>query len=136
MDQMVVISRMDCITQGRDLLLLRKPCHILRSLLLSLSIQVPSAFSCLIAPERMRQSIDRYNIDIIPLPTVGLRSSASLFPTPSDRDQARQGLESLNREAAESSSTSNRLQETLKDLRKLLQEPGIPLLYVCYLESC
>jgi cohesin loading factor subunit SCC2 len=63
--------------------------------------------------------------DIIPIPSIGLRSSASLFSTPAERDEARQGLESLNREAANTGQTSQRLQQTLDDLKQLLQPENV-----------
>jgi cohesin loading factor subunit SCC2 len=63
--------------------------------------------------------------DIIPVPSIGLRSSASLFSTPAERDEARQGLEDLNREAANPHQTSQRLQQTLEDLKQLLQPKNV-----------
>jgi cohesin loading factor subunit SCC2 len=63
--------------------------------------------------------------DIIPLPSIGLRSSASLFSTTAERDEARQGLDSLNREAANPYETSQRLQQTLEDLKQLLQPENV-----------
>lgn len=63
--------------------------------------------------------------DIIPLPTIGLRSSASLFSNATERSAARQGLESLNREAEKPSSTSQRLEQTLQDLKQLLQPQNV-----------
>lgn len=63
--------------------------------------------------------------DIIPLPSIGLRSSTSIFPTPAHRDAARQGLESLNREAQDPSNTSGRLQKSLHELKELLTPEGV-----------
>ncbi|RDW80553.1 hypothetical protein BP5796_05251 [Coleophoma crateriformis] len=70
-------------------------------------------------------SIVPFNSDIIPVPSIGLRSSASLFPTTEDRNAARQGLDSLNVEAANPKSTSQRLQNTLTKLQHLLQPEGL-----------
>ncbi|TVY73190.1 Protein rad9 [Lachnellula suecica] len=70
-------------------------------------------------------SIVPFNSDIVPLPSVGLRSSVSLFPTQSEREIGRQGLESLNREAANPQNTSQRLQRTLDELKELLKPEGI-----------
>jgi cohesin loading factor subunit SCC2 len=63
--------------------------------------------------------------DIIPLPSIGLRSSASLFSTAAERDEAREGLEILNSEAANPYETSQRLQQTLEDLKQLLQPENV-----------
>ncbi|TVY22746.1 Protein rad9 [Lachnellula hyalina] len=71
-------------------------------------------------------SIVPFNSDIVPLPLVGLRSSVSLFPTEAERENGRQGLESLNREAADPQNTSQRLQRSLDDLKALLKPEGIP----------
>lgn len=65
-------------------------------------------------------------LDIIPTPSIGLRSSASLFSTAAERDEARQGLEGLNREAANPHQTSQRLQQTLEDLKQLLKSEEVP----------
>lgn len=70
-------------------------------------------------------SVVPFNSDIIPIPSIGLRSSASLFSTPAERDEARQGLESLNREAVNTHQTSQRLQQTLEDLKQLLQPDNV-----------
>jgi cohesin loading factor subunit SCC2 len=65
-------------------------------------------------------------LDIIPLPSIGLRSSTSIFSTPTAIEAGRQGLESLNRELAEDpSNTSERLQKSLNDLKELLKPEGI-----------
>ncbi|TAQ91638.1 hypothetical protein B7494_g95 [Chlorociboria aeruginascens] len=66
-------------------------------------------------------SVVPFNSDIIPLPTVGIRSSVPLFPNDSERILGRQGLESLNREASNPYQTSQRLQQTLYDLKQLLR---------------
>ncbi|KAG4442368.1 hypothetical protein IFR05_002146 [Cadophora sp. M221] len=50
----------------------------------------------------------------------GLRSSTSLFPTSIDRDEGRQFLEVLNRDAQDPNNTSERLQKSLNDLKELL----------------
>ncbi|KAG9244691.1 hypothetical protein BJ878DRAFT_440888 [Calycina marina] len=65
-------------------------------------------------------SIVLFNSDIIPIPTTGLRSSASLFANPAERDEARSGLESLNRDITDNP-TTQRLQAVLQDLKNLLQ---------------
>ncbi|RDL30829.1 uncharacterized protein BP5553_10174 [Venustampulla echinocandica] len=70
-------------------------------------------------------SVIPFNSDIVPLPSVGLRSSVSLFPTPVDRAKARQALDSLNSEASDPHNTSRRLQQTLDDLKELLKPEGI-----------
>ncbi|TVY50165.1 Protein rad9 [Lachnellula cervina] len=70
-------------------------------------------------------SIVPFNSDIVPLPSVGLRSSVSLFPTEAERENGRQGLESLNREAINPHNTSQRLQRSLDDLKALLKPEGI-----------
>lgn len=74
--------------------------------------------------------IDDSSLDIIPLPSIGLRSSQSIFATPKDREEARQGLESLNREAQDPHNTSERLQKSLNDLKELLKPEGIAQLWV------
>ncbi|KAI9649885.1 Sister chromatid cohesion protein 2 [Ciborinia camelliae] len=66
-------------------------------------------------------SVVPFNSDIIPLPTIGLGSSASLFPNDVEREQGRESLESLNADARNPYQTSQRLQRTLKDLEKLLK---------------
>lgn len=63
--------------------------------------------------------------DIIPLPKIGLRSSASIFATPEERAEGRRGLETLNREAQDPYNTSQRLQKSLNDLKELLRPEGI-----------
>lgn len=64
-------------------------------------------------------------IDIIPLPRTGLRSSTSLFSTATERDEARRGLDGLNYDASDPYKTSQRLQQTLQDLKQLLQPEKI-----------
>jgi hypothetical protein len=65
-------------------------------------------------------------LDIIPLPSIGLRSSTSIFSTPAAIEAGRQGLESLNRELAEDPyNTSERLQKSLNELKELLKPEGI-----------
>jgi cohesin loading factor subunit SCC2 len=68
---------------------------------------------------------DNLPSDIIPLPSVGLRSSTSLFSSPADRERGRQDLESLNRQAQDPHNTSERLQKSLDDLKELLKPEGI-----------
>jgi len=63
--------------------------------------------------------------DIIPRPMIGLPSSVSLFSEPAERDAARQGLESLNREATDPNNTSQRLQQTFEDLKALLRPENV-----------
>ncbi|KAN0096308.1 hypothetical protein V8E51_015113 [Hyaloscypha variabilis] len=70
-------------------------------------------------------SVVPFNSDIIPLPSVGLRSSTSLFSSPADRERGRQDLESLNRQAQDPHNTSERLQKSLDDLKELLKPEGI-----------
>ncbi|KAH8596059.1 AT hook domain-containing protein [Bisporella sp. PMI_857] len=70
-------------------------------------------------------SVIPFNPDIIPVPTVGLRSSTSLFLNADERDEARQDLESLNRETTNQSQTSQRLEQTLQDLKHLLQPQNL-----------
>lgn len=65
-------------------------------------------------------SVVPFNSDIIPLPTIGLGSSSSLFPNAAETQQGRQSLESLNADATNPYQTSQRLQRTLKELEKLL----------------
>ncbi|KAK0119687.1 Sister chromatid cohesion protein 2 [Cadophora gregata] len=68
-------------------------------------------------------SVVPFNSDIIPPPSIGLRSSTSLFSTPTDREEGRQLLEALNRDAQDPNNTSERLQKSLNDLKELLK-PG------------
>lgn len=68
--------------------------------------------------------------DIIPLPSIGLRSSASLYANPQEREEGRQGLESLNSEIKKSRSTSQKLETSLNELKELLRPEGITRLYV------
>ncbi|CZT45548.1 related to sister chromatid cohesion protein [Rhynchosporium secalis] len=68
-------------------------------------------------------SVVPFNSDIIPSPSIGVRSSASLFSTPTEREEGRQVLETLNRDAQHSNNTSERLQKSLNDLKELLK-PG------------
>jgi cohesin loading factor subunit SCC2 len=63
--------------------------------------------------------------DIIPIPLIGLHSSSSIFSSSAERDEGRQGLESLNRQAQEPNNTSQRLQKSLNDLKELLKPDGI-----------
>lgn len=67
--------------------------------------------------------------DIVPMPKVGLRSSVSLFPTPTERVKGRDVLEGLNREAADPRNTSRRLQQSLDELKELLKPDGLTNLY-------
>ncbi|KAF8861748.1 hypothetical protein BDZ45DRAFT_799665 [Acephala macrosclerotiorum] len=69
-------------------------------------------------------SVVPFNSDIIPVPSIGLRSSTSIFPNEEERRSARQGLESLNRDA-QAPNTSERLQKSLNDLKELLKPEGI-----------
>ncbi|KAF7903621.1 uncharacterized protein EAF01_006670 [Botrytis porri] len=66
-------------------------------------------------------SVVPFNSDIIPLPTIGLGSSSSLFSNAAETQQGRESLESLNAEATNPYQTSQRLQRTLKDLEQLLK---------------
>ena len=63
--------------------------------------------------------------DVIPIPTIGLRSSVSLFTTDAQRKAAREGLESLNLEAADPHRTSQRLGQTLHVLQQLLRSENL-----------
>ena len=83
------------------------------------------AYSHLLQPSYNFNLLNIRSSDIIPIPSIGLRSSASLFSTPAERDEARQGLESLNREAVNTHQTSQRLQQTLEDLKQLLQPDNV-----------
>jgi hypothetical protein len=74
---------------------------------------------------RISQLAKQSASDIIPLPTIGLRSSVSLFSSATEREDARQGLESLNREVTDPHDTSQRLQQTLQDLQQLLQPDNV-----------
>lgn len=67
--------------------------------------------------------------DIIPLPRVGLRSSVPIFANSQEREEARRGLEVLNQEAREPQSTSQKLQDSLNELKELLKPEGITRLY-------
>ncbi|CZR63253.1 related to sister chromatid cohesion protein [Phialocephala subalpina] len=69
-------------------------------------------------------SVVPFNSDIIPVPSIGLRSSTSIFPNEEERRNARQGLENLNRDA-QAPNTSERLQKSLNDLKELLKPEGI-----------
>ncbi|KUJ06987.1 uncharacterized protein LY89DRAFT_661156 [Mollisia scopiformis] len=70
-------------------------------------------------------SVVPFNSDIVPVPSIGLRSSPSIFSTQEERDTARHGLDSLNREARVPNNTSDRLQRSLNDLKDLLKPEGI-----------
>ncbi|PMD62723.1 uncharacterized protein K444DRAFT_557922 [Hyaloscypha bicolor E] len=70
-------------------------------------------------------SVVPFNSDTIPLPSIGLRSSTSIYSTPAECETGRQDLESLNREAQDSHNTSERLQKSLNDLKELLKPEGI-----------
>ncbi|KAH7355114.1 hypothetical protein BKA65DRAFT_234187 [Rhexocercosporidium sp. MPI-PUGE-AT-0058] len=70
-------------------------------------------------------SVVPFNSDIIPSPSIGLRSSTSLFQTSTDRDEGRRVLETLNRDAQDPSNTSERLQKSLNDLKELLKPSNI-----------
>lgn len=69
-------------------------------------------------------------LDTIPLPSIGLRSSTSIYSTSAERETGRQDLESLNREAQDPHNTSERLQKSLNDLKELLKPEGIAQLWV------
>lgn len=94
-------------------------CHIRRSHPLLLSTQVNWNLYT------FRQYLTTF-IDIIPLPTVGLRSSVSLYASDAERQQGKQVLDKLSREAQNGSSTSQKLQKTLNDLKELLRPDGVP----------
>ncbi|CCD53834.1 similar to sister chromatid cohesion protein Mis4 [Botrytis cinerea T4] len=66
-------------------------------------------------------SVVPFNSDIIPLPTIGLGSSSSLFSNAAETQQGRESLGSLNAEATNPYQTSQRLQRTLKNLEQLLK---------------
>ncbi|PBP25600.1 AT hook domain-containing protein [Diplocarpon rosae] len=70
-------------------------------------------------------SVVPFNSDIIPLPSVGLRSSTSIYSSPSEREEGRLFLESLNRDAQDHNSTSQRLQKSLNDLKALLHPRNV-----------
>ncbi|KAG9230669.1 hypothetical protein BJ875DRAFT_498949 [Amylocarpus encephaloides] len=71
-------------------------------------------------------SVVPFNSDIVPFPSVGRNPSASLFATPEERARGRQHLDSLNKEAtANPGNTSQRLQQTLEDLKELLKPHGL-----------
>jgi cohesin loading factor subunit SCC2 len=69
----------------------------------------------------MEEDANSRSLGIVPLPTIGLRSSGSLFATPSERDAARQGLRVLDEDATGPHGTSQQLQQTLRDLQELLK---------------
>lgn len=64
--------------------------------------------------------------DIIPLPSVGLKASTSVFSNSEERQHGRVGLESLNSELLrDPHNTSQRLQRSLNELKELLKPEGI-----------
>jgi cohesin loading factor subunit SCC2 len=77
--------------------------------------------SCTYPSIAVTQSADRLVLGIIPLPTIGLRASTSIFATPADRNAARQGLELLNEKAALPPGSSQTLEKALGDLKHVLQ---------------
>lgn len=115
MDQMGITLRTELGMQDQDPRLSKRLCHIHLSPPLRHSIQVHIFY---LPPTNTPLSSSP--TDIIPIPRPGLQSSASLFSTPAERDEARQGLESLNSEASDPSNTSQRLEETLQTLKELL----------------
>lgn len=58
--------------------------------------------------------------DVIPLPTVGLPGSQPIFSTASEQELARQPIELLNRDLAQSNGTSSLLRRALQDLQPYL----------------
>ncbi|KAJ5042311.1 uncharacterized protein L3040_004863 [Drepanopeziza brunnea f. sp. 'multigermtubi'] len=71
-------------------------------------------------------SVVPFNSDIIPVPSIGLRSSTSIYSSQTEREEGRQVLESLNRDAQQSHNTSQRLQKSLIELKELLKPGNIP----------
>jgi hypothetical protein len=95
--------------------------HLSPQLFLSILVQFPDPLIF-----GSDQPADNITLDIIPLPSIGLRSSTSIFSTPAEIEAGRQGLESLNRELAEDPyNTSERLQKSLNELKELLKPEGI-----------
>ncbi|EPE35752.1 ARM repeat-containing protein [Glarea lozoyensis ATCC 20868] len=70
-------------------------------------------------------SIVPFNSDIIPIPSVGLKSSVSLYKSKEDRNEAWNTLASFNVEAIDPQKTSRRIQQTLDDLKELLKPDGM-----------
>jgi cohesin loading factor subunit SCC2 len=52
-----------------------------------------------------------------------------LYPTQAERNEGRQALDSLNREAIDPQNTSRRIQQTLDELKELLKPDGMTQLY-------
>ncbi|RKF60996.1 Protein rad9 [Erysiphe neolycopersici] len=70
-------------------------------------------------------SIVPFDSDIIPMPSIGLRSSNSIFKGSHQREETRYGLENLNGEAIDPTTSSNNLQRYLSYVRELLHPSGI-----------
>ncbi|CCU74779.1 sister chromatid cohesion protein Mis4 [Blumeria hordei DH14] len=70
-------------------------------------------------------SIVPFDSDLLPMPSVGLRSSVSIFNDSTEQFSTRNGLEFLNREAADPKKTSEILFRSLHQLKELLHPAGI-----------
>ncbi|KAI6247378.1 hypothetical protein HI914_03907 [Erysiphe necator] len=70
-------------------------------------------------------SIVPFDSDIIPMPSIGLRSSNSIFKGSYPLEESRYGLENLNREAADPINSSGNLQRCLSYVGELLHPAGI-----------
>lgn len=62
---------------------------------------------------------------ILPMPTIGLRSAPSYFEDPTEESQMRNGLEMLNNEAIQLGDTSKKLEQTLRNLQRLLNPEAL-----------
>lgn len=60
----------------------------------------------------------------MPLPSVGLHCSSSIFATQEEREEGRQYLERLNTET-QSLTTSDMLQKSFDTLKELLKPEGL-----------
>lgn len=69
-------------------------------------------------------------LDIIPLPTIGLQASASLFTTTSEQQEARRGIEYLNQQYRSAGNSSDYFQEFIKDAQDLLDPNKLTKLQV------
>lgn len=70
-------------------------------------------------------SIVPFDSDLLPMPSVGLRSSVSIFNESTELISTRNGLEFLNREAVDPKKTSEILFRSLHQLKELLHPAGI-----------
>ncbi|KAI1007106.1 hypothetical protein K3495_g1119 [Podosphaera aphanis] len=70
-------------------------------------------------------SIIPFDPDLIPLPTIGLGSSVSIFCGSNEREKTRYGLECLNQETANLGHLTENIQRNLNHLKELLHPSGL-----------